>query len=231
MAGLDFRSTSDRLYSHPKLTKLTKDQLWICMYSMQGIESLKCKAMGIYPISTNDFKIDQQIVQYELGYTKQEIGLKLHNTSQIPLSDEEKRLCLGRMVLDFPDIIEYDPENDIIFNKLMFRYCGELYLSSPRAKVEGIHHDYALIEGKCPERWLGEFVKINSRTIHDAWDHFKTAEKEKKEPHKNLNPLTKTFETLFELENKFSISSLPSKKMSPEKAELLIKILEKGVEI
>jgi len=221
-----FTAKHPTIYNHRRVMELDGLQYKLFDYTLHNAFVASTKRIGIYEISTTQFSgiASQEDIQDQLGRTDREVSLALHNKT-VALNDEEKKRKIGKLVSDFSDIIEYDPEKDMLFNKVMFRYCGVIYLSTDRAKIEGIHSDFEKFKLKTQERWWGELMYLNKIEISDAYAKWLKNHKEK--PHKNFQSIKQTFDHLFELERQFSPSSVPSKIVSAEKMRELNKILER----
>lgn len=228
----DFWPFDTRLFSNKKLNMLNADQMRIWLYSMFGSESRSSGGTGIYPIGTGKFfTVDSEIVVEQLGRTKEEVSLLLYNSMNHELATSDLKYTRGKMTSDFPDIIEYDPEKDMVNCKLLFEFAASKYLTTDTAIVESIHKDFKARRHDTPERWWAEFAYRNRSRIHEAWEGFKeknTAARldEKSKGHKNYKALEKTFTKLFELEKKYSPSNIPANSVCIKKMEKFVQNFE-----
>lgn len=187
----DFWGGDSRLLSH-RYSKLSGDQFKIWITTLFCEEARNTKGIGIYRKSTASFElVPQEIVQDELGYTKQEILL----------AGKPEEVRRGKFCKQFPHVIDYDPENDMVHVKDMFEFCALKLLTHPKAIVEGIHKDFKMFERYSKPEWWGEFMHRYSAVVHKAWSHYKPLIKRK-----DLSietPMERTFRKLFEYEQKY----------------------------
>ncbi len=231
-----YGSVNPSFFNNKRILQLTSTQREMVLYSMLSLEYCGSKRTGIYNLSTAEFprSLPMEEIQDQLGRTDAEISLKLRNVVGL-VTPDEKEHYRGNLNKYFSDIIEYDPYNDMVFAKLAFAYSGVNYLTTSAAIIEGIATEFKHTKRSVPERWWGEFMGINSRRIHEAWQDVNTPrtrivknEETKQEyveeyVHKNLPSLKKTFDHLFELEKQYSPSA---KKITPEKKKLMKDFLE-----
>lgn len=213
------RTLEARANDDPRVKRLTDKQYRMWVHATTGDQTLPIKCVGIFKMSTADFSklpFTQEQIQDELGRSELEVALRLYN-QEVPLSEEEKKLCQG----NFPvSVIEYDPVEDMINNKLFFKFSAYRYLKTPKALCEGIFGDWKEFGQRSPERWWGEFMSANSKIIHEAWRKHQPTLRKKDEM--DCKPIEECFIKLFDLEAKFSPSLIPSKEISAEEIRKLL---------
>lgn len=222
---MDFKGIDPHLLSHKRVMQLSHLEFRIFIMSFIAQANCLSRGVGIFKISTTDFEkgIKHEIVQDYLGRTDLEVALLL-GKRQHELTEEDKKKKVGILTKKFPDLIEYDPDQDMIFSKLVFDSSSVFYMKTPKSIMENVHKDFKDFFGRTPERWWSEFAKINSRRLHAAFDNINKEDK-------GFPSYSKTFEKLFELERNFSPSQIPSPEVSIEKINKLRNIFEKSVEI
>lgn len=202
----EYRAKSPDYFSNDRVAKLRGVQHAIVDYSMTGHEFCRSKGMGIYKVSTTSFSwcAPLEEIQDQLGRDDQEVALLL-GKPLAELADEDKKLKQGILTRDFPDLIEYDPENDMIFSKLAYKYSTLLYCKTAKARLEVIHHEYKKICYEVPERWLAEFYSINQKCIEHSIREFSSKDK-------NYSAVMKTINELEGLQKKYHDAYFESQK-------------------
>lgn len=235
----------NQLFDNYRFKQLSHRQQNIFIASMLCDKACKSYGTGIFFISTGSFShikekdvedelgkkikvIDIEDVQDELGRSSIEISLKKYNKI-IPLSADDEKEKAGLMVSKFPDLIEYDPQKDIINNKLMFRYVACNYLKGAKMKIEAIINEYEITRLQVEERWWGEFMNINKDIIKDAWQEYFEKFVKEEDIIKGKNKIYLTFQKLLELKEKYQdykplpkISVLNAEKASENQSEFTI---------
>ena len=236
---MTYSSVNPAFFHHKRIRLMTPVQQSIVLYTILSPSYCNSKRTGIYHISTTEFMPNITIdeIQDHLGRTDSEISLKLRNAA-VSITREEKEHYQGNLNKFFSDVIEYDPNSDMVFSKLAFVFSGMEYLNTSKKMLEGIGQEYRATKHIVPERWWGEFMRINNKYIHEAWEEFAISKVKKKQKDKEGNDeeisskeftsLQKTFEHLFELEKQYTIFA---KKITSEKLQKMKDFLEDKIEI
>lgn len=221
-----FGALSLRFLDNRRICKLSDRQFRILILSIFGSQAANSKRTGIFHLSTTAFQthILLELVMQELGSDKEKLSISLKKPI-LELTKEDYQGGFGQFCQEFPDLIEYDPEHDMIYIKMMFEHSGSLYLTTPKSVCEGIQKDYKSSFRRVPERWWGEFVARNHHRVHEAWKKYKIHldSKKKKEGEFNIEikPIEEIFKTLFELEEKYSPTIFPSEPLVFKKMQSL----------
>jgi hypothetical protein len=223
----DFYSIDSTIFENHEFKMMTELQQSIWFFSVTSTYARHSAGFGIYPVSTASFlHLKCQSVENELG-TKLKKNFPLDPAlvqDQLGRDDLEMSLFsgkskIGQMVRDFPDWIDYCPENDVIFSKKFFKYSGHIYLRNSKALIQALHKEYEINKHRTHEKWWGELMNIYEERIKKDWqEYFFENVKENRK-----SPIQKTFEILFELKEKYKTKNV----FEPKSAKKLIEKHEK----
>lgn len=148
-----YRKLMPHFFEDEKTAEMTPEQKIIVISAILGDPACKnTSGTGIFEISRATIaflsRLDLSFICDQMGRTEKEFNLQLKRPVQTPLSDEEKLLIKGYFNSEKMDLLEYDPQNHIIFIKSFFKYN-----SGYKSSAEAIKDDFERTGKKSPLFW------------------------------------------------------------------------------